>query len=47
MAKVVMVQTVRGIPAIRAKVKLRQSIRPKVKAKPKESADANNGKDKA
>ena len=44
MAKVVMVQTVRGISAIRAKVKLRQSIRPKVKAKVPEK---ENGQDKA
>lgn len=33
MARIIMTQTVRGVPAIRAKVKLRQSVRPKVKAK--------------
>lgn len=44
MAKVVMAQTVRGIPAVRAKAKLRQSIRPKVKAKVPEKG---NGQGKA
>lgn len=44
MAKMVMVQELKGLAAVRAKTRMKQSSRPKVKAKLPEKKD---GQDKA